>query len=176
MRKKRKRQKDAARLRLRRAGVMGERGGAPFLRGSFRASSRPCPAPSAGNAPRPQSAAVPPRARRKKRRARGGFAAGTPFPALRHSMAGRHAAGRRSACSVPPALPHVRGRQGGRRCAEFERAGRQCGRRLFPRKTGARKQVYFVIFYFFLTNAAGCCTMIGKEKRCEREYGYAYGL
>lgn len=102
MRKKRKRQKDAARLRLRRAGVMGgERGGAPFLRGSFRASSRPCPAPSAGNAPRPQSAAVPPRARRKKRRARGGFAAGTPFPALRHSMAGRRAAGRRSACSVP---------------------------------------------------------------------------
>lgn len=161
MRKKRKRQKDAARLRLRRAGVMGERGGAPFLRGSFRVSSRPCSAPSAGNAPRPQSAAVPPRARRKKRRARGGFAAGTPFPALRHSMAGRHAAGRRSACSVPPAL---------------SRAGRQCGRRLFPRKTGARKQVFFVIFYFFLTNVAGCCTMIGKEKRCEREYGYAYGL
>lgn len=112
MRKKRKRQKDAARLRLRRAGVMGERGGAPFLRGSFRASSRPCPAPSAGNAPRPQSAAVPPRARRKKRRARGGFAAGTPFPALRHSMAGRHAAGRRSACSAPrrPAAGGAAGR------------------------------------------------------------------
>ena len=149
MRKKRKRQKDAARLRLRRAGVMGERGGAPFLRGSFRASSRPCPAPSAGNAPRPQSAAVPPRARRFLRRARGGFAAGTPFPALRHSMAGRHAAGRRSACSAP------------RRPA----AGGAAVRAALVSAENRRAETGIFCYFLFLLDE--CCRMLYNDRKRE---------
>ena len=150
MRKKRKRQKrrGAASAAPRRRN--GERGGAPFLRGSFRVSSRPCSAPSAGNAPRPQSAAVPPRARRKKRRARGGFAAGTPFPALRHSMAGRHAAGRRSACSVP------------RRTAACARAALRAAL-----VSAENRRAETGIFCYFLFLLDECCRMLYNDRKRE---------